>query len=56
MKPTNLAFRLKMAQQTAEAYLRDNGLSALPIDPFAIAAKHELSSTDGMSKIRANTI
>jgi hypothetical protein len=42
MKPTNLAFRLKMAQQTAEAYLRDNGLSTLPIDPFAIAAKHDI--------------
>jgi IrrE N-terminal-like domain len=38
----NLAFRLKMARQTAEAYLRDNGHTTLPVDPFAIAAKHQI--------------
>lgn len=38
----NLPFRLKMARQKAEAYLRDNGKTSLPIDPFAIATKHEI--------------
>jgi hypothetical protein len=38
----SLPFRLKMARQKAEAYLRDNGHTALPVDPFAIAAKHEI--------------
>lgn len=38
----NLPFRLKMARQKAEAYLRDNGHTSLPVDPFAIAAKHEI--------------
>jgi hypothetical protein len=38
----NLAFRLKMARQTAEAYLHDNGHTTLPVDPFAIAAKHQI--------------
>lgn len=38
----NLPFRLKMAKQKAEAYLRDNGHKSLPVDPFAIAAKHEI--------------
>lgn len=42
MKTPNLAYRLKMARQSAEAYLRDNGHTTLPIDPFAIAAKHEI--------------
>jgi hypothetical protein len=38
----SLPFRLKMARQNAEAYLRDNGHTSLPIDPFTIAAKHEI--------------
>lgn len=38
----NLPFRLKMARQKAEAYLRDNDQTSLPVDPFAIAAKHEI--------------
>jgi hypothetical protein len=42
MKSPNLAYRLKMARQAAEAYLRNNGHDALPIDPFAIAAKHDI--------------
>jgi Zn-dependent peptidase ImmA (M78 family) len=42
MKLPNLAYRLKMARQAAEAYLRDNGHETLPIDPFAIAAKHDI--------------
>lgn len=38
----NLPFRLKMARQKAEAYLRDNGHTSLPVNPVAIAAKHEI--------------
>jgi hypothetical protein len=34
----NRAFRLKIARQTAEKYLRDNGFHALPIKPREIAA------------------
>jgi hypothetical protein len=55
MKPTNLAYRLKMARQTAEAYLRDRGHTTLPIDPFAIAARHDIEvkakpdTADGVS-------
>ena len=36
------AFRLKMARQMAEAFLRDNGYVALPIDPFKIAASRDI--------------
>jgi len=32
------AFRLKMAKQKAEALLKERNISALPVDPFAIAA------------------
>jgi hypothetical protein len=35
-------FRLKMARQTAEAFLRDNGYSSLPVDPFKIAASRDI--------------
>jgi Zn-dependent peptidase ImmA (M78 family) len=44
-----------MARQSAEAYLRENGHTTLPIDPFAIAAKHEIDvkakpdTADGVS-------
>lgn len=33
----NLAFRLKMAKQKAEQFLRERGYTALPINPFVIA-------------------
>lgn len=36
------AYRLKMARQTAEAFLRDNGYDALPVDPFKIAASKDI--------------
>jgi IrrE N-terminal-like domain len=42
MKTSSLAYRLKIARQSAEAYLRDNGYTTLPVDPFEIAAKHEI--------------
>lgn len=38
----NLPFRLKMAKQKAEAFLRDEGIGALPVDPFAIAASRDI--------------
>lgn len=51
----SLPFRLKMAKQKAEAFLREEGLGALPIDPFAIAASREIlvepkpDTADGVS-------
>ncbi len=51
----NLAFRLKTAKQKAEAYLRENGYSKLPIDPFVIADKLDIvvqpkpGTADGVS-------
>jgi IrrE N-terminal-like domain len=42
MKTPNFSYRLKIARQSAEAYLRDGGYTELPIDPFAIAAKHDI--------------
>jgi hypothetical protein len=41
-KSASHAFRLKMAKQKAEALLRDNGITTLPVDPFAIAARHDI--------------
>jgi hypothetical protein len=41
-KPANHAFRLKMARQKAEAFLRDEGITALPVDPFVIAASRDI--------------
>jgi Zn-dependent peptidase ImmA (M78 family) len=41
-KPANHAFRLKMAKQKAEAFLRDEGLTTLPVDPFAIARTRDI--------------
>ena len=38
----NLAFRLKMAKQKGELCAREHGFTALAIDPFAIAAKHDI--------------
>ncbi len=37
------AFRLKMAKQQAEAFLRDEGITALPVDPFAIARSRDIA-------------
>lgn len=41
-KTVNHAFRLKMAKQGAEAFLKKEGISTLPIDPFAIAASRNI--------------
>lgn len=41
-KPPSHAFRLKMAKQKAEAFLRDEGIATLPVDPFAIAASRDI--------------
>lgn len=38
----NLAFRLKMAKQTGEALVRDLKIDTLPVDPFAIAQRHDI--------------
>lgn len=38
----NLAWKLKMAKQKAEALLRDQGIQTLPIDPFVIAKNHDI--------------
>ena len=35
-------FSLKLARQTAEAFLRDEGISTLPVDPFAIAETRDI--------------
>ncbi len=41
-QPANHGFRLKMAKQKAEAFLRDEGITGLPIDPFAIARSQDI--------------
>ncbi len=47
------AIRLTMAKQKAEAFLKEEGLTSLPIDPFAIATSRgiitEAKTTDGVS-------
>src|SRR6266568_7806818 len=35
-------FRLKMAKQAAEAFLRKEGIDALPVDPFEIAGSRDI--------------
>lgn len=35
-------FSLKIAKQTAEAFLREEGISTLPVDPFAIAKSRDI--------------
>lgn len=35
-------FRLKMAKQKAEAFLKEEGITSLPVDPFAIAASRDI--------------
>jgi len=44
-KAQNYAFRLKMAKQKAEAFLSDEGITTLPVDPFAIAASRDIEVT-----------
>ena len=41
-KPASHAFRLKIAKQKAEAFLRDEGITGLPVDPFAIARSRDI--------------
>lgn len=41
-KPASHTFRLKMAKQKAEALLRDEGVTSLPVDPFAIASSRDI--------------
>jgi hypothetical protein len=41
-KPGGHAFRLRMAKQKAEAFLRDEGITTLPIDPVAIARSRDI--------------
>lgn len=53
--PAKRVFSLKMAKQTAEALLRDEGITTLPVDPFAIAESRDIvvegksESTEGVS-------
>jgi hypothetical protein len=48
-------FRLKMAKQTAEASLKQEGITSLPVDPFALAASRDIvvqakaDTADGVS-------
>lgn len=35
-------FNLKMAKQTAEAFLKEEGITTLPVDPFAIAQSRDI--------------
>jgi hypothetical protein len=41
-KHASHAFRLKMAKQKAEAFVRDEQITSLPVDPFAIAAGRDI--------------
>ena len=49
------AFRLKMAKQKAQAFLKEEGITSLPVDPFAIAASRDIfvkakpDTTEGVS-------
>ncbi len=49
------SFRLKMAKQKAEAFLKEEGITSLPVDPFAIAASRDIvveakpDTTEGVS-------
>ena len=36
------AFSLKLARQTAEAFLKEEGITELPVDPFAIAKSRDI--------------
>jgi hypothetical protein len=39
---TSLLLRLKLAKQRGEALLTDENITELPVDPFAIASKHDI--------------
>lgn len=41
-KPGDQAFRLKMAKQKAEAFLREERINSLPVEPFAIARNRDI--------------
>ena len=43
-KSAGQAFRLKMARQTAERLLRDEGITGLPVDPFALAKSRDIET------------
>jgi hypothetical protein len=51
----NHLFKLKMAKQAAEKFLRDENIEALPIDPLAIAESRGITvqakpdTADGVS-------
>ncbi len=55
----NLAFRLKLAQQTAEKLVRDEKLESLPVDVLALAASRGITvqakpaTADGVSGVLA---
>jgi hypothetical protein len=38
----NQALRISLAKRKAEAFLRENGIETLPVDPFAIAASRDI--------------
>ena len=40
-------FRLLMATQTGQKRARDEGFHSFPVDPFAIAAKHDIDEVAG---------
>jgi Zn-dependent peptidase ImmA (M78 family) len=48
-------FSLKMAKQTAEGFLKKEGITTLPVDPFAIAERRDImvegkpDKTEGVS-------
>ena len=39
----SVAFRLKMAKQKGEAFVRDEGITSLPIDPIVIAESRDIA-------------
>jgi len=41
-RPSGHAYRLLMAKQKAEAFLLHEGITTLPVDPFAIAASRDI--------------
>ncbi|KAB2688804.1 ImmA/IrrE family metallo-endopeptidase [Brucella pseudogrignonensis] len=53
--PAKRIFSLKIAKQTAEAFLQEEGITSLPVDPFAIAESRDIvvegkpEKTEGVS-------
>lgn len=53
--PAKRIFSLKIAKQTAEAFLEEEGITSLPVDPFAIAESRDIvvegksEKTEGVS-------